>query len=78
MNLKGIIKHPYLRAVSYIQIDLKAISQNVMHSSVTITDDTYGNLVGHDVHEAIPRLGQGNPDDLQSKIDEPLELLSKT
>lgn len=38
--------------------DLKAISQNVMHSSVVITDGTYGKLVEDDVSAAISRLGK--------------------
>lgn len=39
--------------------DLKAISQNVMHSSVMITDGTYGRLVEDDVSAVIARLGKG-------------------
>ena len=35
---------------------LKAISQNVMHSSVGITDGIYGRLVADDVHETIAAL----------------------
>ncbi|MCE7861293.1 MAG: site-specific integrase [Chloroflexi bacterium CFX2] len=38
--------------------DLKAISQNVMHSSVTITDGVYGNLVRDDVRTVISRIGK--------------------
>lgn len=37
--------------------DLKAISQNVMHSSVTITDGRYGNLLRNDVRNVITSLG---------------------
>ena len=34
--------------------DLKAISQNVMHSSITITDGIYGNLAGDTVRDTSP------------------------
>jgi len=60
--------------------DLKAISQNVMHSSVTITDGTYGNLVSDSVRNTIARLGhatQPGDDDLETKLDELLELLRR-
>ncbi len=36
---------------------LKAISQNLMHSTIGITDGIYGNLVQDDVHEVILGLG---------------------
>lgn len=36
---------------------LKGISQNVMHSSVVITDQVYGRLVGEDVKHVIEGLG---------------------
>jgi hypothetical protein len=39
---------------------LKAISQNVMHSSVGITDGIYGRLVADDVHETIANLTEEN------------------
>lgn len=48
--------------------DLKAISQNVMHSSVVITDGTYGRLVENDVSAVIARLGK-------QKEAEPAQLL---
>jgi integrase len=44
--------------------DLKAISQNVMHSSITITDGIYGNLVRDDVRTVISKLGT------QTKIEQ--------
>jgi integrase len=37
--------------------DLKAISQNLMHSSLTVTDGIYGNLSGEDFTETISKLG---------------------
>ena len=57
--------------------DLKAISQNVMHSSVTITDGIYGNLVTNDVRDTIAHLGQERSDELQVRINELLELLKR-
>lgn len=38
--------------------ELKSISQNLMHSSIGITDGIYGRLVEDDVHEAILGLGK--------------------
>lgn len=38
---------------------LKAISQNLMHSSLTITDGVYGVLSGQDMADAIAGLGRG-------------------
>ena len=56
--------------------DLKAISQNVMHSSVTITDGVYGNFDGADVKNIIARLGQSPAGDgIEHKLDELLGLL---
>ena len=46
---------------------LKAISQNLMHSSLTITDSIYGVLSGQDVADAIAGLGKAeetNTEDL--------------
>jgi integrase len=43
--------------------ELKAISQNVMHSSITITDGIYGNLVKDDVRSVISQLGKQNKSD---------------
>lgn len=40
--------------------DLKAISQNVMHASVTITDQVYGKLLNDDVRDVIASLGARN------------------
>jgi integrase len=59
--------------------DLKAISQNVMHSTVVITDGTYGNLVRDDVRDAIARLGQSQTGDesLEAKIDRLLKALEQ-
>lgn len=39
---------------------LKAISQNMMHSSVSITDGIYGNMAGDDVHNLIHAIGADN------------------
>jgi site-specific recombinase XerD len=40
--------------------ELKAISQNMMHSSITITDSIYGNLTGDDFTETISGIGVKN------------------
>jgi len=40
--------------------DLKAISQNVMHSSIQITDSIYGNLSGMDVKRAMSAIGSAS------------------
>lgn len=37
--------------------EYKAVSQNVMHSSMGITDSLYGALVGDDVHRVITEIG---------------------
>ena len=52
--------------------DLKAISQNVMHSSVTITDGRYGNLLRSDVRNVITTLGtkQNEQADLLRLLEE--------
>lgn len=60
--------------------ELKAVSQNLMHKSVMITDGVYGNLVADDVRNTIARLGHADErgqtsDGLESKIDELLRLL---
>lgn len=57
--------------------ELKAISQNAMHKSITMTDGTYGNLIHDDVKNTIARLGAETQtgDGLEAKIDELLHLL---
>lgn len=58
--------------------EMKAISQNVMHASVTITDQIYGRLVDDDVRQTITGLGNRNqlPAGLPNeKLDEILTLL---
>lgn len=55
--------------------ELKAISQNVMHSSVTITDQIYGGLAGEDVQETITGLGHQKQESMEAKLDELLQLL---
>jgi integrase len=56
--------------------ELKAISQNLMHSSVTITDSIYARLVDNDVRQIIGRLGRSIPAVFPAeKLNELLELL---
>jgi integrase len=38
--------------------DLKAVSQNLMHSNLSITDGVYGVLTGRDVQDRISTLGE--------------------
>ena len=55
--------------------EMKAISQNVMHASVVITDQVYGRLLDDDVRTIITGLGkQTQPDD---RLDEILRLLKQ-
>lgn len=54
--------------------DLKAISQNMMHASVTITDEIYGRLVDDDVRQVITGLGRTRPA-ISADIDRLIELL---
>ena len=56
--------------------ELKAISQNIMHSSVVITDQVYGKLITNDVKDIIGDLGTGTRDStLSDKINELIALL---
>lgn len=58
--------------------ELKAISQNVMHASVTITDQIYGRLVNDDVRAIITGLGQSPAEPtLEQKLDRLLAILDK-
>lgn len=41
--------------------ELKAISQNIMHASVVITDQVYGKLVSNNVRDVIASLGVQQP-----------------
>jgi integrase len=58
--------------------ELKAVSQNLMHSSISITDGLYGNLNNDDVQTAIAGLGDDQPisDDIQA-LARALALLQK-
>lgn len=57
--------------------ELKAISQNIMHKSIVVTDGVYGNLINNDVRETIARLGfqTGDEKSIEAKLDELLKLL---
>jgi site-specific recombinase XerC len=60
--------------------ELKAISQNLMHSSVTITDSIYARLVNDDVRTIIGALGKSPlpaPDSTAAKLDQLLELIKQ-
>lgn len=73
----GHVVHALKQAQNLTQ--LKSISQNVMHKSVTITDGVYGNLLTDDVKNTIARLGAETHtgDGLEAKIDELLKLLRR-
>ncbi len=55
--------------------ELKAISQNVMHSSVTITDQVYGKLIANDVQDIIGNLGKNKGVELTDQLAELLRLI---
>lgn len=56
---------------------LKAVSQNVMHSSVAITDGIYGALLEDDVHDLIHSLGNPNNNNFSLKKENHDEKLTK-
>lgn len=55
--------------------ELKAVSQNVMHSSVTITDKIYGGLTNEEIGNVIGGLSKNAGEDVGAKLDQLLELL---
>lgn len=55
--------------------EMKAVSQNVMHSSMTITDSIYGRLVAGDVADIIGGLGKTVQPATDDRLDEILQLL---
>lgn len=57
--------------------ELKAVSQNVMHASITITDGVYGKLLNDETRQIISNLGAHSAPDLQSQIAELLTLLKQ-
>ena len=58
--------------------DWKAVSQNVMHSSLTITDSIYGRLVDDDVRRIIGSLNTPAAiDSTAAKLDQLLELIKQ-
>lgn len=58
--------------------DWKAISQNLMHSSLTVTDGIYGVLHDRDTQLRISRLGQQNQSvDLQAMLEDLLKQLKQ-
>lgn len=67
----------YALKLAHNMAELKAISQNVMHSSVTITDQVYGKLIADDVKNIIGKLGTGAVHDIEEKIAELIRLLNK-
>lgn len=53
--------------------ELKAISQNIMHASVVITDQVYGKLINNNVRNVISSLGVRNGD--KSELLQLIEML---
>ena len=58
--------------------DLKADSQNLMHSSISITDEIYGNLNNNDIVETIVELTSNpeGPEDLRAFLQLMIKLQS--
>jgi integrase len=66
----------YARQFARTLEEMKAISQNVMHANMIVTDGIYGELVNNTVKNTIARLGQVPAGDgLEAKLDELLRLL---
>ncbi len=55
--------------------DYKAVSMNVMHSSMKITDEFYSNLNDNEVQKRIDLLNKGN--DSKEQHEEILDLLNQ-
>lgn len=56
--------------------EFKAVSQNVMHANIVITDQIYGAFTGDDIKNIIANLGQSTqPAGLGDKLDELIALL---
>lgn len=71
----------YARSFAHTVDQVKAVSQNVMHSNIIITDQIYSNLVGDRVRSVITSLGkQTSPvqgDALNELAQQLLKLLQK-
>ena len=57
--------------------DLKAVSQNLMHASLTITDQIYGVLTGDDVQSRIAGLTDDTSTNQQAVVEVLESLLAK-
>lgn len=67
----------YARNLAQNMAQLKAISQNVMHSSVLITDQVYSALTDHQVRDVIAGLGQNAEKANTDLITQLTELLAR-
>ena len=56
--------------------DYKAVSMNVMHSSMSITDQIYSRMKDEDIHTRISNLGVNSKKPLNSK-DEDLQVIQE-
>lgn len=52
---------------SMIRADYKAVSQNLMHSSTKITDETYSNLNDGEVENRIGSLGKDKQPEMENQ-----------
>lgn len=70
----------YARSLAHTMEEYKAVSQNVMHSSLVITDQVYGDLTNNQVQSVIAGLGSqtSNTNDLVAQLTALLERLKQT
>lgn len=65
----------YARNLAHDMAQLKAISQNVMHSTVMITDQVYSALTDNQVQRTISSLGQRSSGSREEMITQLIEML---
>jgi len=65
----------YARNLAHDMEQLKAISQNVMHSTVLITDQVYAGLTDNQVQSVISSLGQRSSNSREELITQLIDLL---
>jgi integrase len=67
----------YARSLARTPEEIKAISQNAMHSNSIITDQIYGRLTDNNTRNLILGLGQNRTGDLEDQIAELIEMLKE-
>lgn len=65
----------YARSLARTPEEVKAISQNALHSNSIITDQIYGRLMGNNARDLIAQLGHNKNGNLEDQIAELIELL---